>query len=109
LARILLKIVRRVGLFPASRPWLRVSLVTACLYAPHPHQQQLIRGTDYNVDPAGHQVLHSGDATIRHERKIRPGFFLKQGGYQAQTHRGDSRKRLVGIGLQPGHQFGPRG
>jgi hypothetical protein len=26
---------------------------------------------------------------------MRPGFFLKQGGYQAQTHRGDSRKRLV--------------
>jgi hypothetical protein len=58
------------------------------------------------VDLTSDQVRYCGcSATIWHERKLCPGFFMKKCGYKANVGYMDRGRSFAWIGLEPINQF----
>src|SRR5262249_47750971 len=75
------------------------------LNASAPHQRQLNWGIEKEINLAGQQIWNRGGAaTIGHERELRSGLLLEEHGPKTEADRLNPRRRLVGIGLQPGDQ-----
>src|SRR5215467_94264 len=73
----------------------RVACNRIGFYAPAAHQRQISGSVRIQVNLAGHQVLDSGGAaTIGHQGKIPPDFFLKERGDEVRTNCGDAVDHL---------------